>query len=86
MRRREFIAFLGSTAAWPLVARAQQPERVRRVAVLMNTDSADTQTNYDTFIQSLQKLGWIDGQNVRLEARWAKGQASEIRKYAGELV
>jgi len=82
MRRREFIAFLGgaTAAVWPLVVRAQQGDRVRRVSVNMNTDTAESRTNYATFVQSLQKLGWIDGQNVRLETRWARGRASEIRK------
>jgi putative ABC transport system substrate-binding protein len=79
MRRREFISLLSSTTVWPLAVRAQQ-QRVRRVAVLMNTDNADQRTNYATFVQSLRRLGWNDGQNVRLETRWAKGQASEIRK------
>jgi putative tryptophan/tyrosine transport system substrate-binding protein len=82
MRRREFVAFLGgaTAAVWPLVVRAQQGDRVRRVSVNMNTDTAESRTNYATFVQSLQKLGWIDGQNVRLETRWARGRASEIRK------
>jgi putative tryptophan/tyrosine transport system substrate-binding protein len=84
MRRREFISLLsGVAAAWPLAARAQQADRVRRVGVLMNVDDADQRVSYAAFLQVLQELGWT---NVRIDTRWAGGSASEIRKQAAELV
>ena len=89
MKRREFITLIGgATAAWPLAARAQQPERMRRIGVLMNTaaDSADGQARFAEFLQGLQQLGWTDGRNVRLDVRWAAGDADRIRRYAAELV
>src|SRR5437870_3544900 len=87
MRRREFIKLVcGSAAAWPLAARAQQGERMRRVAVLMNVDNAEQRASHETFLKMLQQLGWIDGRNVRIDTRWAKGQASEIRKHASDLI
>jgi putative ABC transport system substrate-binding protein len=87
MRRREFISLIGGAAAWPVAVRAQQPERVRRIGVLMNTTAdADQQANLATFRQALQQLGWTDGHNVRIDVRWAGGQASEIRRHANELV
>ena len=87
MKRREFIALLGGLAVtWPFAARAQQGERMRRVGVLMNTTSADQQANLEVFLKELQQLGWIEGQNMRIETRWAEGDAGAIRRYAGELV
>ena len=87
MRRREFITLIGGAAAtWPLSARAQQGERMRRVAVLMNTDTDEARASYETFLKVLQQLGWIDGRNVRIDTRWAKGQASEICKNVSDLV
>ena len=71
--RREFITLLGSAAAaWPLAARAQQGERVRRIGVLMNlgSDDAEGQARNAAFLQGLQELGWTVGQNVRVEYRW----------------
>jgi len=88
MRRREFITLVGSTAAaWPLAARAQQPERMRRIGVLMMFAANDSQVQprIAAFMQELQKLGWTDGRDVRIEYRWA-GNADETRKYATELV
>ncbi len=72
MRRREFIGFIGSVAAtWPLAARAQQPERMRRIGVLMNVaDDPEGQALVATFQQALQQLGWTDGRNVRIDIRW----------------
>jgi putative tryptophan/tyrosine transport system substrate-binding protein len=86
--RRKFLATLGGAAAWPLAARAQQPERMRRIGVLMNTaaDSADGQARFAAFVQGLQQLGWTDGRNERLDVRWAAGDADRIRRYAAELV
>ena len=86
MRRREFVTLVGGAAAWPLAARAQQGERLPRVGILMNVDNADQRANYAAFLQALQQLGWVDGHNVRIDTRWSGGQASEIRKYAAELV
>ena len=86
MKRREFITLIGGMAAWPLATRAQQPERMRRVGVLMNVDDADNRANYAAFLQAFQQLGWIDGQNVRIETRWAGGSASDLRKYATDIV
>jgi putative ABC transport system substrate-binding protein len=88
MRRREFITLLGGAAAWPLAARAQQPERTRRIGVLMSTaeDNSAAQARIAAFLQELQQLGWSDGRNVRIDARWGAGDAEHIRKYAAELV
>jgi putative ABC transport system substrate-binding protein len=87
LRRREFITLLGGAAAWPLAARAQQSERMRRIGVLMNaTEESDQQANLAAFTQALQQLGWTEGRNVQIETRWARGSASEIRRHAGELV
>jgi putative ABC transport system substrate-binding protein len=89
MRRREFIKGIAGSAAaaWPLATRAQQGERKRRIGVLMNAaPNAMQQSNLDAFLQVLQRLGWTDGDNVRIETRWAGGSASGIRKYAAELV
>jgi putative ABC transport system substrate-binding protein len=86
VRRREFITLVGGAATWPLAARAQQGDRVRLLGVLMNTTSTDQQVNHEVFVKGLQQLGWIEGQNMRIETRWAEGDASAIRRYAGELV
>jgi putative ABC transport system substrate-binding protein len=88
MRRREFITlFGGAAAAWPLVARAQQPDRVRHIGVLMSaTDDPEGQTRLAAFLQGLQRLGWTDGHNVRIDTRWPGGAADVIQKYAAELI
>jgi putative ABC transport system substrate-binding protein len=88
MRRREFIALVGGAAAIPLVAGAQQPELVRRIGVLMSTTADDPvgQARITSFRQGLQKLGWTDGKNVRIDIRWAGGNADLDRKFAAELV
>jgi putative tryptophan/tyrosine transport system substrate-binding protein len=88
MKRREFITLLGGAAAWPLVARAQQGERMRRIAVLMNLAADDPQSmaRITAFLQGLQQLGWTDGQNVAIEYRWGGGDPERIRKFAAELV
>jgi putative tryptophan/tyrosine transport system substrate-binding protein len=82
VKRRDFIAVVGGAAVWSLSSRAQQAERVRRVGVLMAVDNSDQRANYAAFLHALQQLGWVDGHNVRIDTRWAGGQASEIRKYA----
>jgi putative ABC transport system substrate-binding protein len=87
-RRREFISLLGGAAAWPLAARAQQGERVRRIGVLMNTvaDDPEGKARNAAFERGLQELGWTDGRNVRIDYRWGAGDADRIRRYAAELV
>ena len=88
MRRREFITLLGgAAAAWPLAARGQQGERMRRIGVLLPVaaDDPDYQAWVGAFLQALQELGWIDGRNVRIDTRWATNNAAGIRKHAAEL-
>ena len=87
MRRRNFIAGLASTtAAWPLVARAQQPERMRRIGVLVPTaDDQESRLRLTAFQQALQGLGWTDGRNMHIETRLSAGKAADTRKYAAEL-
>ena len=89
LKRREFIALLGgAAAAWPLTARAQQGERMRRIGVLMNlgSDDAEGQARNAAFLQGLQELGWTVGRNVRIEYRWGAGDAELFRRHASELV
>jgi putative ABC transport system substrate-binding protein len=88
LKRRQFITLLGGAAAWPLAARAQQSERMRRISVLMNrtSDSVDGQARFAAFRQTLQDLGWSDGGNMRIDARWGGNDVSLTRKYAAELV
>jgi putative ABC transport system substrate-binding protein len=87
MKRREFIILLGSTAVWPLTARAQQPSGMRRIAVLLsgNADGQTIKTGLEAFEQGLQQLGWTEGRNVRIEFRGGAGDADLIRKHAAEL-
>ena len=88
MKRRKFITLLGgAAAAWPLAARAQQAERMRRIGVLLNTAADDMvfQTRVGAFLQGLALLGWTIGRNVRIEVRWSGGKADEARRYATEL-
>jgi len=88
VRRREFITLLGGAAAWPLAARAQQAERVRRIGVLMNfsADDAEGQARLAAFRQGLQQAGWSVGGNIRIDYRWAADDAELFRKDAAELV
>ncbi len=88
MRRREFIRLLGGAATWPLVARAQQAERVRRIALLTGVAGEDVQTKarIAAFLLELQKLGWTEGRNVQIELRAGAGDLATTRKYAAELV
>jgi len=87
MTRREFIALLGGTAAWPLTARGQQSERVRLIGVLLPIakDDPEYQPWISAFRQALQDLGWIEGRNIRIDIHWATGNPAEIRKQAAEL-
>src|SRR5271168_5282389 len=88
MRRREFIAGLGGAAAWPLAARAQQRDRVRRIGVLMGGDENDPtwKPRLSAFTQWLADLGWTDGRNVRMDLRWGGGDNNRSRALAQELV
>ena len=86
MQRREFITLLGSVAAtWPLAARAQQGEPMRRIGVLMNMGADDTegQERLAAFTQALKQLGWSEGRNLRIDIRWAT--VDDIRRHAAEL-
>src|SRR5262249_42654821 len=76
MRRRNFISLVGGAAAWPLGARAQQPERMRRIGVLVNRAADDPygQAHVAAFQQALQQLGWNDGRNVRIDIRWGENE------------
>jgi putative ABC transport system substrate-binding protein len=87
MKRREFIAGLGSAAAWPLAARAQQLERMRRIGVLQPNSESDpeSQLRRAAFVDGLQKFGWTEGTDVMIHYRWAGGDADRIRLYATEL-
>jgi putative tryptophan/tyrosine transport system substrate-binding protein len=88
MRRREFIGLVGAAAAWPLVARAQHGERMRRIGVLLNVaeDDPESLTRVTAFAQGLQELGWVDGRNVRIDFRWGGADVERIRRYAAESV
>jgi putative ABC transport system substrate-binding protein len=88
VRRREFITLIGGATAWPLVARAQQPERLRRIGILMNraADNPEGQDRLAAFHQGLQELGWGIGRKVRLETRWSEDNADQSVKHAAELV
>jgi putative tryptophan/tyrosine transport system substrate-binding protein len=89
LRRRDFITLLGgATAAWPLAARAEQPERVRRIGFLTNfaADDPGVTVRMTAFVQGLQELGWIDGRNIRIDIRYGGGDADRARRCAEELV
>jgi len=88
VRRRAFITLLGGAAVWPLTARAQQAERVRRIGVLtpFAADDAEGHARLTAFAQGLQQLGWTVGQNIRIDYRWGDDKADTMRKYAAELV
>src|SRR5262245_5556203 len=89
LRRRELITLLGgAAAAWPLTARAQQGDRVRRIGVLMNLaeDDPESVARVAAFTHALAGLGWADGRNVRMDLRWGGGDINRIRVLAQELV
>src|SRR5262245_30436405 len=86
MNRRDFITLLsGAAVAWPLAARAQQESRVRRVGVLLNAE-VESQGYLAAFVQEMRRLGWSEGQNLRLDVRWNAGDAVASRTYAAELI
>ena len=87
VRRRDFITLIGSAAAWPLAARAQQPERMRRIGVLMSTaaDHSESKARLAAFLQRLQQLGWVDGRNARIDVRWPGSDFARFRSDAAEL-
>jgi putative tryptophan/tyrosine transport system substrate-binding protein len=89
MRRREFISLLsGAAVAWPLEARAQPSDRMRRLGVLMGYAESDPEAKgfFAGFMQTLADLGWIDGRNLRMDVRWAPGSIDRMRTFAKELV
>jgi ABC-type uncharacterized transport system substrate-binding protein len=88
MNRRDFITLGSAAAAWPLAAGAQQPERMRRIGVLMAFDENDPKTKdwLSNFTQGLAELGWTDGRTVRMDVRWAAGSVDRMRTFAKELV
>jgi ABC-type uncharacterized transport system substrate-binding protein len=86
VKRREFITLLGGTAAWPLAARAQQSEPMRRIGALTGIgDDERAQARFAVFVQALAQLGWIDGRNMRIDYRWGGGDIDKTRKHATEL-
>ena len=88
MRRREFIGLLGGAAAWPLAVRAQQPDPMRRIGVLMGYAEGDLEAQawITAFVQGFKELGWIVGRNVSIDYRFGAGDAGRMRAYAEELV
>jgi len=89
IERRKFLAtLLGGAAAWPFAARAQQPDRVRRIGMLMNlaADDPEASARVTALARALQQLGWIDGRNVRIDYRWNAADADRSRKSAAELI
>jgi putative ABC transport system substrate-binding protein len=89
MKRREFIkGFAGAAVAWPVMARAQQGERVRRIGVLMpgTADDREYQTRLAAFTERLSQMGWVDGQNIRVDIRWTAADSDRRRNFAAELV
>jgi ABC-type uncharacterized transport system substrate-binding protein len=88
LRRRDFITLLGGAATWPMAARGQQSERVRRVGVLvpLAADDPQSQRRLTAFVQGLEAAGWTEGRNIRIDIRWTAGDADRMRKHAAELV
>jgi putative ABC transport system substrate-binding protein len=87
-RRRQFITLLRGAVAWPIAARAQQGERMRRIGVLTGSgspDDPDVKERYAAFLQRLQQLGWIDGRNLRIEAHRTASKPDDLRRHAAEL-
>jgi ABC transporter substrate binding protein len=87
MKRREFVTLVGGAVAWPLAARAQQSERMRRIGVLMGYSESDAEAQawIAIFLLGLKQLGWIEGRNVQFDYRWAGGNVERMESYAAEL-
>src|ERR1700694_5992574 len=87
MKRRRFITLLGGAAGWPLAARAQQADRMRRVGVLssLTADDPEGQARVATFRQALQQLGWTEGRDLQIDIRWSAGDPERVRKNATDL-
>jgi putative ABC transport system substrate-binding protein len=88
VRRRKFLTLVGTAVAWPLAARAQQPDRMRRIGVLMGFAESDRegQAFVAAFREGLQKLGWVEGRNIRIDFRWAASDVESMQRFAKELV
>ena len=88
MKRRDFITLLGSATAWPLAVSAQQPDRERRIGVLMGFAESDRDGRafVAAFREGLQKLGWVEGRNIQIDTRWAAGDTALMQQFANELV
>jgi putative tryptophan/tyrosine transport system substrate-binding protein len=88
MNRRDLITLIGGAAAWPVAARAQQPDRVRQIGMLMRYSESDSEGKVwlSAFMQGLSELGWTDGRNMRMDVRWAGGDVDRMRTFAKELV
>jgi putative tryptophan/tyrosine transport system substrate-binding protein len=88
VRRRDFITLIGGAAAWPILARAQQGDRMRRIGVLMGWAESDPEAKSDlaAFVKVLEQLGWEGSRNLLIETRWAGGNADQMRTFAKELV
>src|SRR5262245_36418036 len=88
MRRREFLGIAGGVAAWPMTARAQQSQRVRRIGVLMNVPADDpiAAARLNAFVLGLGQLGWTDGHNMTIDIRWGAPDAGRYRRDAAELI
>jgi putative ABC transport system substrate-binding protein len=86
MKRREFITLIGGAATWPLAARAQQSDRIRRIGVLMSgANNALGQARFKALQQGLEKLGWTDGRNVVIEVRWSEGRTEQYAEITSEF-
>src|SRR5436853_5362862 len=88
MSRRRFIALVSGAVAWPLGARAQPTEQIRRIGIIMNTarDDRESQLRLAAFTRTLEQAGWVVGRNVQIETRWSQGTAAQTRRHAAELV
>ena len=86
MNRRELIAGIGSAAAWPVMARAQQGDRLRRIVLFLAGDEVTQSPTLSAFTQALADLGWTDGRNVRIDLRWGRADINRMRGIAQELV
>ena len=82
MRRRDFTTLVGGAAAWPLVARAQQPSRMRLIGVLapIHAEEPESKARISAFVLGLRELGWVDGSNVQIVYRWSGGNVADTRK------